>query len=79
MYTENKTRTQIKPSLEKLALNLFLHSYQNSNKYRGKRLGQAFYDHFKLGKMTHGPEFNVLYNKDGVEATNLIYSLFDIH
>lgn len=74
-----QTKQQVKPSLEKLAVDLFLHTYQNSNKYRGQRLGQAFYDHFKLGKMNHGPEFNTLYNKHGEEATKLIYSLFDIH
>ena len=43
-----------------------------------QRLGQAFYNHFKLHKLKGQTSLHELYEADGDKASSLIHSLFSI-
>lgn len=74
-----QTKLQNKPSIEKREFDLFMFNYKNGAKYRGLRMGQAFYIHFHLHKMNHGPEYNKLYEMYTEEFNKNIHNLFTIH
>ena len=61
--------------IEKKAFEIFLHKYKNG-KFAGQRLGQAFYNHFKLDRVSDQEALLNLYQKDGEEALNLIKKIF---
>ena len=44
-----------------------------------QRLGQAFYDHFKLHKLMDQTQLKNLFSKDGEEAKSCIREVFKIH
>ena len=46
-------------------------------KYRGQRLGQAFYNHFNLHKLSNQERLNNLYAKDGDHAIGCIKNVFE--
>lgn len=62
-------------SLELRAYNQFLKQY-NEGCFPGQRIGQAFYNEFKLHKMHRQGDLKGLYEKDGSEAINLINQIF---
>ena len=68
---------QQKPSIEKYAYQKFMDSFKKGQ--LGKRLGQAFYDHFKLRKLMDQTQLKNLYSKDGEEAKSCIREVFKIH
>lgn len=78
LYTHDNTQRQDVSYIYQI-VDLFFLTYEKSNKYRGQRMGQAFYNHFNLHKMNHGPEYDRLYEMDAQEAKKAIYDLFDIH
>lgn len=47
-----------------------------SGKFKGQRLGQAFYDHFKLHKLSDQDSLKNLYELEGKDAQQLISKLF---
>lgn len=44
-----------------------------------QRLGQAFYNHFSLHKISDQSPLHNLYAKDGEHAKSLIKQLFNLH
>lgn len=63
-----------KLQLEKAKYNQFLKEYKEQN---GLRLGQSFYDYFKLYRMRERAELDFLYELDGEEAKNGIAQVFE--
>ena len=61
--------------LEKKQLEVFKNLWFNG-KFRNQRYGQAFYNHFKLHKLSNQDSLQNLYEKDGEEAKKLIGKLF---
>jgi hypothetical protein len=52
----------------------------DQGRFSGQRLGQAFYNHFELNKMTQNrPQLDRLYQLDGQVAKNHITMLFEPH
>ena len=49
---------------------------RHSGKFKGQRLGQAFYDHFKLHKLSDQDSLKNLYELEGKDAQQLISKLF---
>lgn len=47
--------------------------------FKHQRLGQAFYNHFNLNKLTDQVGLHNLYEGDGVKASRLISRLFHLH
>lgn len=70
------TNSNEKFSLELRAYQMFMQDF-GDKKFGNQRLGQAFYNHFDLHKMTDQNSLRNLYEKDGREATSLIGLLFD--
>lgn len=63
--------------LEKYQAVLFFAKQKNGD-FKHLRLGQAFFNHFRLDKMSQNqnPEFCKLYEADGDDAKRLIEKLF---
>lgn len=61
--------------LEKKAYHDFLKLWRG-DKFRGLRLGQAFYNHFRLHRLTDQDQLRGLYEKDGDEAHKVIGQVF---
>lgn len=51
-------------------------AFMSTGKSSAERLGQAFYNHFSLGKMTNQEALCGLYEQDGDEALTTIAKLF---
>ncbi|PIB65570.1 hypothetical protein AOA62_11185 [Pseudomonas sp. 2995-3] len=47
--------------------------------FEHQRLGQAFYNHFNLHKLTDQAGLHGLYEADGDKASRLILRLFHLH
>lgn len=45
-------------------------------KFQGQRYGQAFYDHFRLGRMNNQEQLRGLYEADGDVAHKIIGQVF---
>lgn len=45
-------------------------------KYQGQRYGQAFYNHFRLGRMKNQAQLRGLYEADGDAAHKIIGQVF---
>jgi len=67
-----------KPSIEKHAYQRFMRDFK-AKKFGTQRLGQAFYDHFKLHRLTDQGQLNNIYSKDGEHAIACIQAVFNIH
>ena len=61
--------------VEKKEFDIFMAKY-TQGEYTGQRLGQAFYNHFKLHKMHDQAVLSDLYETDGEKAINLIKKIF---
>lgn len=66
-----------KLSIENREYERFLESFKNG-KMGTQRLGQAFYDHFKLYRLVNQAALQNLYAKDGEHAKASILSIFDL-
>ena len=60
-------------TFEKEEFDLFLKELK-SGKYRGQRVGQAFYNHFNLHKVSDQSKLQNIYAKDGKRAVAWIVS-----
>ena len=58
-------------TIDKRVFENFLKDYQK-NKRPGQRLGQAFYDHFNLGKLPVDSKLYNVFAKDGDSALKCI-------
>ncbi|MCV4282202.1 hypothetical protein OH713_05365 [Pseudomonas capsici] len=47
--------------------------------FEHQRLGQAFYNHFNLHKLTDQASLHGLYEADGEKASSLILNIFHLH
>ena len=61
--------------LEKKAYHDFLTLWR-ADKFHGMRLGQAFYNHFKLHRLKDQDQLRNLYEKDGDVAHKIIGQVF---
>lgn len=64
-----------KLQLEKRAYHAFLNLW-HADKFRGLRLGQAFYNHFRLHRLADQDQLLGLYEKDGDAAHKVIEKVF---
>lgn len=62
-------------TIEKKKFDIFLNNYKKG-KYGSQRLGQAFYNEFKLHRIRDQASLNNLYAKDGEHAINSIKQFF---
>lgn len=70
--------TQGQMSLEQEAFNRFMNEFKYSDTYKGQRLGQAFYNHFNLHKLSDQESLKNLYERDGEHAKAIIRELFSL-
>lgn len=70
--------TQGQMSLEQEEFNRFMKEFKHGDKYKGQRLGQAFYNHFNLHKLTDQESLKNLYERDGEHAQATIRELFSL-
>lgn len=66
-----------KPSIEKREYERFLQAYKAGDMGK-QRLGQAFYNHFSLHKLSNQTQLNNLYAKDGEHAMRSIQEIFSL-
>ncbi|MFJ3468724.1 hypothetical protein [Pseudomonas sp. NPDC090201] len=71
---ENDSSLQI----ERAAYEEFTRLWSQGN-FEQQRLGQAFYNHFQLHKITDQAALGSLYEADGEKASGLILRLFHLH
>lgn len=64
--------------IEKKAFDVFMEKFQ-SGSFAGQRLGQAFYNEFKLHKLKDQSSLHNLYAKDGSHAVSSIKAIFEFH
>lgn len=67
-----------KLQLEKHKYDRFLKDFKDG-KFGNQRLGQAFYDFFRLDRLTDQEQLKNLYAKDGDQAKNLINEIFEFN
>lgn len=70
---EHRNRLEI----EQAAFADFLERW-HQGAFAQQRLGQAFYNHFKLHALSEQAELHALYEADGKKALALIARLFDV-
>lgn len=68
-------KTIPKLQIEKVAYEEFI-ALWNQKKFQDQRLGQAFYNHFRLHKLADQTFLQGLYEVDGEKAATLIGNLF---
>ena len=64
-----------KLQLEKYKFDRFMAAFKKG-KFGAQRLGQAFYDHFKLDRLQDQAQLKNLYAKDGEHALACIREVF---
>lgn len=62
--------------VEKFEYERFMKMFKKG-KFAGQRLGQAFYNHFNLHKLSNQERLNNLYAKDGAHAIACINAIFE--
>ena len=65
-----------KMHIEKIQYKTFLNRW-SSGHFMHQRFGQAFYNYFSLHKLADQDRLLGLYEKDGVEAMDLVNQLFE--
>jgi hypothetical protein len=63
-------------TVEQQRFDIFMNKFKNGA-FRGQRLGQAFYNEFKLEKVANQEQFGDLYESDGQMAMTKIEQLFE--
>ncbi|WP_426234550.1 hypothetical protein [Pseudomonas sp. TWP3-2] len=69
--------SRIKPEIERAAYDEFLELWDRG-KFENQRLGQAFYNHFRLHRLSDQTFLHGLYKSDGKKALNAIAGIFHI-
>lgn len=64
--------------IERVAYEGFVRFWSQGS-FEHQRLGQAFYNHFNLRKLTDQAALHGLYEADGDKASRLILRLFHLH
>jgi len=67
-----------KLTIEKRKFEIFMGKYR-LGKFGNQRLGQAFYDYFKLDRLKNQKSLNNIYAKDGQHALNSVYEMFEFN
>lgn len=76
MNSKNHTQASSKLSIELREYEIFCAKF-DKGLFGAKRFGQAFYDHFKLSKLSDQAALHNLYAKDGDHARRSIQNLFE--
>ena len=63
--------------IEKFEFERFMKIFTKGKEFRGQRLGQAFYNHFNLHKLSNQERLNNIYAKDGPHAIACINAVFE--
>lgn len=61
--------------IESVEYDFFIRNFRQG-KFGEQRLGQAFYNHFKLHKLSDQESVNRIYEKNDKDALNIINSVF---
>lgn len=69
--------SRIKPEIERAAYDEFLELWDRG-KFENQRLGQAFYNHFRLHRLSDQILLHGLYESDGKKALSAIAGIFHI-
>ena len=72
------TKTFQYHSIEQVEYEAFAQKFK-AGEFGNQRYGQAFFNHFKLHKMTADVDLNRLYEMDGDDARLQIHALFHVH
>ncbi|WP_445261988.1 hypothetical protein [Pseudomonas sp. RA_105y_Pfl2_P56] len=75
--SEVQMERQSKLEIERAAYDNFLRLW-DLGEFEGQRFGQAFYNHFRLHRITDQTLLHRLYNTDGKQALKVIGSVFQI-
>ena len=67
----------VKPHIEREAVDVFM-AHWEAGAFKAQRLGQAFYNHFNLHRLSDQPALLDLYAADGKKALKCINGLFEI-
>jgi hypothetical protein len=67
-----------KLTIEKRMFEVFMDKYR-FGKFGNQRLGQAFYDYFKLSRLENQKSLKNIYEKDGKHALNSIREIFEFN
>lgn len=65
-------------TIEKRGFETFMHKFKKG-KFGTQRLGQAFYNHYNLHRLTNQEMLNNIYAKDGDHALRSIEGLCEFH
>lgn len=64
-------------SIEPEEYQRFLRDFYQGEKFKGQRLGQAFWNHYKLQKVADQESLGNLYELDGQQALDKIRAIFN--
>ncbi|GAB5336116.1 hypothetical protein PFUM301597_06010 [Pseudomonas fluorescens] len=67
----------IRPDIERAAYDEFL-ALWDRGEFKNQRLGQAFYNHFRLHRLSDQTRLNGLYESHGNKALSAISEIFQI-
>lgn len=73
----SKNANNEKLSIEQRAFKDFMEKFKKG-KYGTQRLGQAFYDEFKLHRLSNQEQLQNIYAKDGEHAVRCIRAIFEL-
>ena len=69
--------SKIRPAIERAAYDEFLELWEKGN-FESQRLGQAFYNHFRLHRLSDQTLLQGLYESDGKKAHRAIAEIFHV-
>ena len=69
--------SRIRPEIERATYDEFLELWDRGA-FENQRLGQAFYNHFRLHRLSDQKLLHGLYESDGKKAMNAISEIFQI-
>jgi hypothetical protein len=69
--------SRIRPEIERATYDEFL-ALWDRGAFENQRLGQAFYNHFRLHRLSDQKLLHGLYESDGKKAMNAISEIFQI-
>jgi hypothetical protein len=64
--------------IEQRQFEVFIATYRNGD-FQSQRLGQAFWNHFKLDRMADKDKFGDLWELDGAAALSRIRQVFNLN
>nr|WP_253911926.1 hypothetical protein [Pseudomonas sp. CVAP\ len=70
-------KSRIRPEIERATYDEFL-ALWDRGAFENQRLGQAFYNHFRLHRLSERRLLHGLYESDGRKALNAIAGIFQI-